>query len=306
MEIIVENLTKTYGNIKAIDNISFSAKQGEIIGFIGPNGAGKTTTMKIISCIIKPDYGNVTINNISISKYPEKAKKIIGYLAENNPLYKEMNVFDFLIFSGLIQGIPKKNIYEKTIEVINNCGLQEVKHKNINELSKGYCQRVGIAQAIIHNPSLLILDEPITGLDPNQILTIRKLIKNLGKQKIIILSTHILKEAEAICDKILFINKGKIIANDSTLSLKKMIQPTEILNIQIETNDDKKIIEQYLLDIETIDSVHFLNNKIQIKSKTNCSSRENIFKLCVAKNWLLTEMSIEEPDLENVFKSLTK
>ncbi|MDP4266185.1 MAG: ATP-binding cassette domain-containing protein, partial [Bacteroidota bacterium] len=192
MNVVVEGLTKKYGDQKAIDNISFQASEGEILGFLGPNGAGKSTTMKVISCIISSDTGDVSVGNFSVRKNTENAKRNIGYLSENNSLYTDMNVIDFLSFSGLIQGVEKKHINDRVKEMISVCGLNTEKHKNINELSKGYRQRVGIAQAIIHNPPVLILDEPTTGLDPNQIVEIRQLIKDLGKEKTIIFSTHIL------------------------------------------------------------------------------------------------------------------
>lgn len=200
MDIILENLTKKYGYQKAVDQISFHVKTGEVLGFLGPNGAGKTTTMKILAGLIAPNEGDARIGNFSVKENPDEIRKLIGYLPENNPLYTEMPVIDYLEFSGAIQGIPKGKIQERIREMIRTCGLNAEKHKKIGELSKGYRQRVGLAQAMIHDPKILILDEPTTGLDPNQIVEIRRLIKELGKEKTVILSTHILPEVEATCD----------------------------------------------------------------------------------------------------------
>ena len=197
MSIVVDNLTKKFGSQRAVDNISFEVKTGEILGFLGPNGAGKTTTMKIITCYMAPNEGNVKVNNLSILEKQEDIKKMIGYLPENNPLYTDMPVLEYLEFVAELQNIPKEKIPKRIGEMVYVCGIDVEKHKKIGELSKGYKQRVGLAQAMIHDPEILILDEPTSGLDPNQIVEIRKLIKEIGKQKTVILSTHILPEVEA-------------------------------------------------------------------------------------------------------------
>ena len=201
MSIIVENLSKKYGTQKAVNDISFQVNTGEILGFLGPNGAGKTTTMKIITCFMAPSAGDVKVNNKSIHSDQEKIKKNIGYLPENNPLYFEMPVLEYLEFVARLQGVPKDKIEKRIMEMVQVCGLDAEKHKKIGELSKGYRQRVGLGQAMIHDPEILILDEPTTGLDPNQIIEIRKLIRQIGKEKTVILSTHILPEVEATCDR---------------------------------------------------------------------------------------------------------
>jgi ABC-2 type transport system ATP-binding protein len=213
MEVIVKNLTKRYGSQKAIDSINFRVNQGEVLGFLGPNGAGKSTTMKIITSYLAPTEGDVEVGGYSVTREPEKVKQLIGYLPENNPLYLDMPVIEYLEFSALLQGVSKDKVQSRIREMIKVCGLMGEKHKLIGELSKGYRQRVGLAQAMIHDPQVLILDEPTTGLDPNQIVEIRKLIKEIGREKTVILSTHILPEVEATCDRILIINNGKIVAD---------------------------------------------------------------------------------------------
>nr|HPR59282.1 ATP-binding cassette domain-containing protein [Bacteroidales bacterium] len=215
MDIVVENLTKIYGTQRAVNNISFKVKTGEVLGFLGPNGAGKTTTMKAITTYLVPNDGDVKVGEFSIHKQPEEIKKRIGYLPENNPLYQDMPVIDYLKFVGRLQGIPSDKIREKIKEMIVVCGLEGEKHKKISELSKGYKQRVGLAQALIHDPDVLILDEPTVGLDPNQIIEVRELIKSLAGDHTVMLSTHILPEAQMTCERVIIINHGQIIAEDT-------------------------------------------------------------------------------------------
>ena len=234
MDIVVENLTKKYGAQRAVDDISFKVKTGEILGFLGPNGAGKTTTMKAITTYLTPNEGNIYVGDFSVNDKPEDVKKSIGYLPENNPLYSDMPVLDYLKFVAKLQGIEKSKIKGKLLEMIRITGLEGEKHKKINELSKGYKQRVGLAQALIHDPEVLILDEPTSGLDPNQIVEIRELIKKIGREKTVILSSHILAEVEATCDRILIINKGKIVADGTSKDLRKQSEGREILKIKIE------------------------------------------------------------------------
>lgn len=217
MSISVKQLSKTYGNQKAVDQISFEAQEGKILGFLGPNGAGKSTTMKMLTCFIPQTSGSASVCGFDTSTQSLEVRKNIGYLPENNPLYTEMYVKEFLNFVGNTYQIQNLNVRVK--EVIEATGLEKEQHKKISQLSKGYKQRVGLAQAIIHNPKVLILDEPTSGLDPNQLIEIRKLIKTLGKTKTVILSTHIMQEVEAICDHVIIINKGKIVANDSLENL---------------------------------------------------------------------------------------
>lgn len=232
MDIVIENLSKKYGAQRAVDNISFNVKTGEILGFLGPNGAGKTTTMKMITNYISIGEGEISIGGKSIKDDPDELKKHIGYLPENNPLYLDMPVIDYLEFCASLQGVEKSRVQERIREMVNKCGLNAEKHKKIGELSKGYRQRVGLAQAMIHDPAILILDEPTTGLDPNQIVEIRKLIRDLGKEKTVILSTHILPEVEATCDRILIINKGKIVADGTSETLRAQAQGQEVLKVK--------------------------------------------------------------------------
>jgi ABC-2 type transport system ATP-binding protein len=221
MSIKVQNLSKVYGSQRAVDNISFEVNKGEIIGFLGPNGAGKSTTMKILTGYIPATEGTAEVNGFDVKTSPMQVKTHIGYLPEHNPLYLDMYVKEFLDFAGSLYGLKGRTLQIKIDETIERVGLGLEKHKKIGQLSKGYRQRVGLAQALIHNPDVLILDEPTTGLDPNQLVEIRDLIKNVGKDKTVIFSTHIMQEVEAICDRVVIINRGKIVA-DSTLSeLKK-------------------------------------------------------------------------------------
>jgi len=308
MNIIVENLTKQYGPQKAVDDISFKVNTGEILGFLGPNGAGKTTTMKIITCFMAPTSGDVKVNDVSIHSNQEEIKKRIGYLPENNPLYYDMPVLEYLSFVGQLQGIEKSKIQNKIVEMVHVCGLNDEKHKKIGELSKGYRQRVGLAQAMIHDPEILILDEPTTGLDPNQIIEIRKLIRHLGKEKTVILSTHILPEVEATCDRILIINKGKIVADGTSETLRKQAQGNEMLKIEIRDYQNK---DQVISDLQRIETIQMVdpssdpNGIFMLQSKPGASSRRDIFNLCMQKNWFLAEMTPIETKLEDIFRELT-
>ena len=305
MDIKIENLSKNYGPQKAVDNVSFNVKTGEILGFLGPNGAGKTTTMKMITNYISVDQGDITIGGKSIRNSGDQLRKHIGYLPEHNPLYLEMSVIDYLEFSASLQGVPSHLVPERIRQMVKLCGLNKEKHKNIGELSKGYRQRVGLAQAMIHDPEILILDEPTTGLDPNQIVEIRKLIKEIGKEKTVILSTHILPEVEATCDRILIINNGAIVADGTAENLRKQAQGQELLHVVIEdgTNED---INTALLELASIASVEQNEEgKFEIQSKPEKSSKREVFKLCVERNWVLTEMTSYETKLEDIFRELT-
>lgn len=306
MSIVIENLTKKYGEQKAVNNISFEVETGEVVGFLGPNGAGKSTTMKMITCFMSPTSGDVRLDDQSILSEPEEVKKKIGYLPENNPLYTEMPIVEYLRFAAEIQGVEKSKISSRIAEMIDMCGLDLEKHKKINELSKGYRQRVGLAQAMIHDPEVLILDEPTTGLDPNQIIEIRKLIKKLGKEKTVILSSHILSEVEATCDRILIINRGRIVADGSSETLRKQSQGQELLTVQIEAPDED--VKKELLGVATVETVTPVDGKagfFTVQSKPDSESRKAVFDLCVTKKWYLLEMSGIETQLEDVFRELT-
>ncbi len=307
MDIVVENLTKKYGAQRAVDDISFRVKTGEILGFLGPNGAGKTTTMKAITTFLNPNEGDIYVGNFSVSENPDEVKQNIGYLPENNPLYSEMPVIDYLKFVANLQKVDKSKVRDKLLEMINICGLEGEKHKKINELSKGYKQRVGLAQALIHDPEVLILDEPTSGLDPNQIVEIRELIKKIGREKTVILSSHILAEVEATCDRILIINKGKIVADGTAGELRKQSEGKEILKVKIEEGDKNEIFEalQKMESIGVVDLIKDSENAFEIQSKPELSSRKGIFNLCVGKGWTLTEMTPIETKLEDIFRELT-
>ena len=307
MDIIVENFTKKYGAQRAVDNISFQVKTGEVLGFLGPNGAGKTTTMRVITCFLAPTEGDIKVGGFSINENPGEIKKFIGYLSENNPLYPDMPVIDHIKFVGELHGIEKGMIKDKILEMIIVCGLEGEKHKKIGELSRGYQQRVGLAQALIHDPEVLILDEPTAGLDPNQIVEIRKLIKKIGREKTVILCSHILAEVEATCNRIIIIKKGKIVADGTSDDLRKHAQGSEILKVTIEEGDRNEII-QTLQKIETIRLVDPIEGKLdvfEIQSKDDLSSRKTIFQMCVDKGWYLTEMTPIETKLEDIFRELT-
>jgi ABC-2 type transport system ATP-binding protein len=307
MDILVENFTKKYGTQKAVDNISFRVKAGEVLGFLGPNGAGKTTTMKAITTFFAPNEGDIKVGNVSVLVNPIEVKKHIGYLPENNPLYPDMTVIDYLKFVAALYDIPKKQVGGRILEMVRVCGLEGEKHKKIGELSKGFKQRVGLAQALIHEPEVLIFDEPTAGLDPNQIAEIRTLIRKIGREKTVILSSHILAEVEATCDRILIINKGRIVADGTPGELRKHTQGKEVLRITIE-DGEKNTIFKALQNLDSVELVDFIINKenaYEIQSKANKSSRRAIFKLCVEKGWALTELTFIETKLEDVFRELT-
>lgn len=306
MDIILENLTKRFGVQKAVDNISLKVATGEILGFLGPNGAGKTTTMKIITSYMAPDEGKVYIGGKLLSDNQIELKRHIGYLSENNPLYDEMPVIDFLSFCAELHGIEKSRIQSRIVEMIRLTGLNREKHKKIGELSKGYQQRVGLAQAMIHDPEILILDEPTSGLDPNQIVEIRNLIRELGKEKTVILSTHILPEVEATCDRIFIINKGRIVADGTAESLRKQAQGSNILRLRIEDGDPDQIFKS-LQSIRNVSMVEFADRSLN-RFSVHCSSADvnrEIFRLCTEKKWVLTEMTPFETKLEDIFRELT-
>jgi len=304
--IVVENLTKKYGDQKAVDDISFEIKSGEVVGFLGPNGAGKSTTMRMLTCYMAPTDGDITVAGFQANKHPEEIKQRIGYLPENNPLYTDMAIIDYLRFSAEIQGIKKNQIYDRIKNMIDVCGLNLERHKKINELSKGYRQRVGLAQAMIHDPEILILDEPTSGLDPNQIVEIRKLIKELGIEKTVILSSHILSEVEATCDRILIINKGKIVADGTSETLRKQAQGQELIAVHIEGEAGK--VKKELLGLASVEKVSDMearNGFFLVQSKPEASSRKSIFDLCVKNKWYLLEMTGIETKLEDVFREVT-
>lgn len=308
MEISIENLTKTYGLQKAVDNISFQLNSGEVLGFLGPNGAGKTTTMRMITCYIAPTSGDVKVGNQSVFSNPESFKLKIGYLPENNPLYMDMFVLDYLRFIAALQKVPTNQISKKIRELVSYVGLNDEKHKKIRELSKGYRQRVGLAQALIHDPEVLILDEPTSGLDPNQIIEIRELIKNLGKEKTILLSTHILQEVEATCDRIIIINKGKIVADATTDQLQNQMQGDQLVTAQIEAGQAINEVSKAILELETVSDLNVVDDEkfiFQIHTPSGYDCKKQLFDLCVKNKWYLMGMKESETKLEDIFRQLT-
>ena len=306
MDVVVENLTKSFENQKAVDSISFKAKRGEILGFLGPNGAGKTITMKIMAGLLTPDFGNITFGDYSIWKQAGKIKNIIGYLPERNPLYDEMNVIDFLFFISKLHNIPKYKITSRVLDMIRLCGLDNDKHKQIGELSKGFRQRVGIAQALIHDPEVVILDEPTTGLDPNQIFGIRKIIKEIGEEKTVILSSHILSEIETTCDQVMIMSNGKIVANGTTSELRRKSDAEYCLKIGIKGGATTDIHEALndLPGVLHIEIIHKQNFELQCKPDVEIE--KSIFNLCQENNWYISELTPVQTRLEDIFRKVTQ
>ncbi len=305
MDLRIENLSKHYGSQKAVDHISFSIKSGEIIGFLGPNGAGKTTTMKMLTQYLQPDTGTIWYDNKS--SYDSDIRRQIGYLPEHNPLYEDMPVMDYLSFMAALQGLSNSEIPQRVKEMVRVCGLDVEKHKKIGELSKGYRQRVGLAQAIIHNPQVLILDEPTTGLDPNQIVEIRELIRRLGREKTVILSTHILPEVEATCDRILIINKGHIVADGTVHELRSQSEGRQILHIRVE-GASPDVVYSCLSAVPSVEQLHWINagkGQLEIQSRPGEQSNRDIFRACVANHLDLLELVPFETKLEDIFRDLT-
>jgi len=300
MSIQVNNISKLYGAQKALNNISFEVGSNEIVGFLGPNGAGKSTMMKILTCYIPPSEGSAKVCGFDIASQSLEVRKQIGYLPEHNPLYLDMYVKEFLEFVGGIYKI--KNLKGRVKDMIEMTGLQVEQNKKIGALSKGYRQRVGLAQAIIHDPKVLIMDEPTTGLDPNQLEEIRGLIKALGKEKTVMLSTHIMQEVEAICDRVIIINKGEIVANDETKNLQKNTTQ-QIITVEF----DKQVSEKLLHKITNIEKVNFIQgNTWQLISTSKEDVRKDIFNFAVANNLSVLTLNKEEQKMEDVFKELTK
>lgn len=303
MSIQVKDLTKIYGQQKALNQISFEIKTGEIVAFVGPNGAGKSTTMKILTGFIPPSSGEAKINNLDLIEKSLEIRKHIGYLPEHNPLYLDMYVKEYLEF---VAGIYKlgKNTKPRIKEIIEQTGLSIEQKKKIGALSKGFRQRVGLAQALIHDPAILILDEPTSGLDPNQIIEIRNLISEVGKEKTVMLSTHIMQEVEAICDRIIIINNGKIVADDSIDSIISKTQD-QYVTIVVEFNntpDQKQLEEINLVDkVAKIDDKNWL-----IQSLSTEDIRQNIFNFAVKSNLAVLSMQKKEKSLEEVFQEFTK
>jgi ABC-2 type transport system ATP-binding protein len=304
--IQLQNLVKDYGSLRAVDHINFEIKDGEILGFLGPNGAGKSTTLKMITCFLSPTKGNIQVGEHNVLEHSQEVRKIIGYLPENNPLYMDMTVYDYLKFVAEIREIT--NFKKRLKDVIDKCGLHGVISKPIQTLSKGYRQRVGLAQAIIHDPKILILDEPTVGLDPNQISEIRDLIKELGKEKTVIMSSHILQEVQAVCHRIVIINNGKIVANGTPDELKNNFQSKT--KLQLEMIAEEKQIPKLVNNIEGITILAITpkgenSYQVAIEFGTGLDKRKEIYEFIKHQDWILLDMHRELISLEDVFRNLT-
>jgi len=306
--ISVNSISKSYGEIRAVNNITFNIRDGEITGLLGPNGAGKTTTLRMLTCYLDPDNGTIVVDDFRVDVDSINVRKRIGYLPESNPLYGDMLVHDYLKFIAEIRGIVPDNINSRIGEMGDTCGINEVMHMNISELSKGYKQRVGLASAMIHDPEILILDEPTSGLDPNQIVEIRDLIREIGRKKTVILSTHILSEVEATCDRVIIIDKGNIIIDDRTENLQNVITTDRSITIKVSGTDFSSLNEE----LKKLDGVlNVADNheedllSVNVTASMNNDIRPEIFKLVIDNNWILYEMKQEKLSLEHIFRKLT-
>jgi ABC-2 type transport system ATP-binding protein len=302
MSIKVSHITKLYGNQKALDDVSFKIDAGEIVGLVGPNGAGKSTMMKIISCYLPQTSGNATVCGFDVVEQSIEVRKKVGYLPEHNPLYLDMYVMEYLKF---VAGIHKlgRGINESVAEMIDITGLEAEKRKKIGALSKGYRQRVGLAQALIHKPEVLILDEPTSGLDPNQIIEIRNLIKKIGKAKTVLFSTHIMQEVEAICDKVIVINNGIIVANKTTVEMHKMNEDNIIISVEFDASVSKTMLKEIA---GVVDAVQTKGNLWNVKANREKDIRPELFKFAVKNKLTVLSMKEEEQSLEESFHKLTK
>ena len=297
MSIVVENISKNYGAQKALDNISFSIKRGEIVGFLGPNGAGKSTLMKILTTYLKSDSGNAIVNDHDVVLDQKKVQKSVGYLPEHNPLYLDLYVREYLAFNANLHKVAKSRIDE----VITLTGLTPECHKKISELSKGYRQRVGLATALLHNPDVLILDEPTTGLDPNQLVEIRDLIKNIGKNKTVFLSTHIMQEVEAICDRVIIIDKGKIVT-DKKLTNLVSDQTEQIIEVEF----DKQVNEHDFASLPNLKGVKNLNHTIwELTFSSDIDMRSEVFDFAQNNGLKTLQISLKNKNLEQIFREKT-
>jgi ABC-2 type transport system ATP-binding protein len=313
MAITVRNLTKFYGHEKAISDISFDVKTGEILGFLGPNGAGKTTTMKIITCYMPPTSGTVDVDGYSVADHSLEVRRKIGYLPEMNPLYLDMNVLEYLQYAAQLHGLDAARTRQQLGQMIEVCGLKDVRHKDIGAMSKGYRQRVGLAQAMIHDPDVLILDEPTSGLDPNQIVEIRNLIKQLGRAKTVVLSTHILSEVQATCDRVIIVNEGSIVADGTPAELQRKFHGSESVTVELKASVANAMTDIFpkIKALPGVESVEYGTvdgdvHSFSVFSAQGVDIREALFHQAVSERWILLEMSRKDTSLEEVFHKLTQ
>ncbi len=302
MSLSVQHLTKLYGQQKAVNDISFNVKAGEIVGFLGPNGAGKSTTMKIATTYLPPSAGKIKVEHWDVTEHPMKVKQIIGYLPEHNPLYLDMYVHEYLRFIGSLYGLRGTSLKKRVGEMVERCGLEQEQYKKIEMLSKGYRQRVGLAQALIHNPKVLILDEPTSGLDPNQLVEIRKLIKDVSVDKTVIFSTHIMQEVQALCDRVIVINKGCIVADDQLNNLLSRGRNSTGILVEFDRPVDAEDLAaiQGVLQVERITPT-----TLRLLADGSTDVRPEIFKFATQRNISLLGLKTEENSLENIFRLLT-
>ena len=306
--IKVENLSKFYGDVKAVKSINFELNDGEIVGFLGANGAGKSTTLKVMTGYLTPTTGNVYVNDLDIQSNTLEIQKQIGYLPELNPLYSEMRVYDLLEFTGNIRNITGKAFKNSLARVIEQCGLKGVIHRMVSECSKGYKQRIGLACAMIHDPKILILDEPVTGLDPNQIVEIRNLIKNLGTEKLVLMSSHILQEIQATVNRIIIIHKGEIVADGTNEELMSGFMGNTKLTLEIKNAEDSnvKALTEKIPSISLVDTTTRNGSQIlHLEYPKEKDPREELFQYAIDSNWVVTEMSPHSVNLESIFRTLT-
>ena len=307
--IAVENLTKRYAGTTAVDNLSFTVKRGEIVGFLGPNGAGKSTTMRILSAFMPATNGKVTVAGYDVFTQSEEVRRRIGYMPESNPLYLDMRVSEYLNYRAALKGVASSKRKARTDEVLERCGLTDVRRRIIGHLSKGYRQRVGLADALVHDPELLILDEPTIGLDPNQIRQVRQLIRDLGKRHTILLSTHILPEVEMTCSRVIIINKGRIVASDTSENLIRELEGGG--TVKMEVRADQAAIKQVLSTIPNVLGVHMVATddgfiKVTVQSPPKSGVRVRLFDAATANKWLLRELTRVRLTLEDVFVQKTR
>jgi ABC-2 type transport system ATP-binding protein len=303
MSIAVNEISKSYGTQVAVNRISFEVRTGEIVGFIGPNGAGKSTTMKMITGTLSPDSGSIRINDLSALEHQKEIRALIGYLPENNPLYHDMYIREYLQYVAGLYRVTGKLARERISAVIEMTALANEVRKKIGNLSKGYRQRVGLAQALIHDPEILILDEPTSGLDPNQLVEIRNLISSIGKEKTVLLSTHILQEVEAICDRVIIINQGAIVADEDARSLKEKGRDlTQTIHIELDQSADPGIFRRLscIEHVRSIDNKQFLLETHELRD-----IRGDIFKFAVSQGFTILSLSLKKKSLEEVFRELT-
>ncbi|HYG21086.1 MAG TPA: gliding motility-associated ABC transporter ATP-binding subunit GldA [Ohtaekwangia sp.] len=302
MSLQIKNLTKVYGPQQALKGVSFELRAGEIVGFLGPNGAGKSTTMKIATCFIPPTAGTVTVGGHDVVDDPMGVKRITGYLPEHNPLYLDLFVHEYLRFAGKLYGLAGKQLTRRVSEMVAVCGLTLEQNKRIEALSRGYRQRVGLAQALLHDPQVLILDEPTSGLDPNQLVEVRKLIKDISRQKTVIFSTHIMQEVEALCDRVIVINKGQIVADDTLSNLLRKTSGGQILVIEFE----REIAIENLAIIPGVLGVqHEGQGTYRLRASPTTDIRPALFRMAADKHLALVGLRQEESSLESVFHDLT-